>query len=76
MFDGQTLANALYDLAARQEYMQPLREEIEEVISTHGWTKDGMGRMRKLDSFFKESSRLSGLGASKFLCRMVRVDAS
>ncbi|TEB33836.1 cytochrome P450 [Coprinellus micaceus] len=58
-----TLANALFDLAARQEYIQPLRDEMQEVVGTHGWTKDGMGRMRKLDSFLKESSRLSGVGA-------------
>ncbi|KAI1329439.1 cytochrome P450 [Xylariaceae sp. FL0255] len=52
------IIHALYDLAARPEYIEPLREEIE-------GTKDGDGilkkqhltQMRKLDSFMKESQR-------------------
>ncbi|KAF6750322.1 cytochrome P450 [Ephemerocybe angulata] len=55
-----TSTNILFDLAARQEYIAPLRAEIEEAIASHGWSKDAMNRMRKLDSFMKESSRLSG----------------
>ncbi|KAF6749712.1 cytochrome P450 [Ephemerocybe angulata] len=55
--------NALFELAARQEYIGPLRAEIEEAISTHGWTKDAMRQMRKLDSFIKESSRFAGTNA-------------
>lgn len=58
-----TLSNALFDLAARPEYIKPLREEMEAVIRDHGCTKDAMGRMRKTDSFFKESSRMAGVGA-------------
>lgn len=53
------IIHALYDLAARPEYIEPLREEVFEV------TKDNNGRlrkqhltqMRKLDSFMKESQR-------------------
>ncbi|KAJ2936146.1 hypothetical protein H1R20_g944, partial [Candolleomyces eurysporus] len=56
-----TLTNALLDVAARPEYIKPLREEMEEIIGNHGWTKEAMGRMRKLDSFIKESSRLAGI---------------
>ncbi|KAF5326363.1 hypothetical protein D9611_001062 [Ephemerocybe angulata] len=55
--------NALFDLAAHQEYITPLRAEIEEAISSHGWTKDAMRQMRKLDSFIKESSRFAGTNA-------------
>jgi hypothetical protein len=33
---------------------------MQEIISNHGWTKEAMGRMWKLDSFIKESSRLAG----------------
>jgi len=58
-----TLTNAVFDLAARPEYIKPLREEIEETIRAYGWTKDAMGRMQKLDSFLKESSRLAGVGS-------------
>ena len=60
-----TLTNVLFDIAARREYVEPLREEMEEVIRAHGWTKEGMGKMRKLDSFMKESSRLSGVATGE-----------
>lgn len=60
---SMTLANAMFDLAARPEYIKPLREEMEAMIAEYGWTKDAMGRMRKTDSFFKESSRMAGVGA-------------
>ncbi|KAJ2913479.1 hypothetical protein MD484_g6916, partial [Candolleomyces efflorescens] len=56
-----TTTNVLFNLAARQEYIAPLRSEIEKVTRAHGWTKDAMGRLQKLDSFMKESSRLSGI---------------
>ena len=55
-----------FDLAARQEYIAPLRTEIEQAIGEQGWTKEAMGQMRKLDSFLRESSRLSGIGGSEF----------
>ena len=56
----QTFTNALYYLAAYPEYIKPLREEIESVVSGEGWSKVTMGRMRKLDSFLKEAQRHSG----------------
>ena len=60
----QSMTHVLYDLAARPEYLQPLREEIEAVIATDGWTKAGMGKMWKLDSFLRESQRYNGIGIS------------
>ena len=68
-----TTTNALVfivlDLAARPEYTQPLRDEIEEVIKQDNVEEDENGALRfnqsslaklwKLDSFMKESSRLS-----------------
>ncbi|KAF5384086.1 hypothetical protein D9615_003288 [Tricholomella constricta] len=58
----QSLTQALYHLAANSECIKPLREEIERVVSQEGWTKLAMGELLKLDSFLKESQRLSGLG--------------
>ncbi|EAU87935.2 cytochrome P450 [Coprinopsis cinerea okayama7 len=58
-----TLSNILFELAARQEYFEPLREEIETTIEEFGWTKESMGKMRRLDSFMKETSRVTGLSA-------------
>jgi cytochrome P450 len=39
-----------------------LREEVETVIREDGWTKAGVLKLRKLDSFIKESMRLNPLG--------------
>ncbi|KAI3542551.1 hypothetical protein CSPX01_06756 [Colletotrichum filicis] len=62
---------ALHDLLGRPEYIEPLREEIEEVIKEDGVEKDengqvflsksSMGKLKKLDSFIKESQRTSPL---------------
>ena len=68
-----TTTNALVfivlDLAARPEYTQPLRDEIEEVVRQDNVQEDENGVLRlslsslaklwKMDSFMKESSRLS-----------------
>lgn len=60
---------AIYDLAAYPEYIQPLRDEIEQVIAEDGQDIDGDGFVRlkkssmpklwKLDSFLKESQRFT-----------------
>ncbi|KAJ7204783.1 cytochrome P450 [Mycena pura] len=54
----QGLLHALYNLAANLECLEPLRAEVESIVASHGWTKEAMGKMVKLDSFMKESSRL------------------
>lgn len=53
------IIHALYDLAARPEYIEPLRREIFEVTKDNNDTlrKQHLTRMRKLDSFMKESQR-------------------
>ncbi|KAM6491442.1 Cytochrome P450 [Amanita muscaria] len=53
------LTHVLYDLATRPEYVQPMRDEVEVMIQEEGWSKSAIGKMRKLDSFIKESLRLS-----------------
>ncbi|KAH6912145.1 cytochrome P450 [Coprinopsis sp. MPI-PUGE-AT-0042] len=70
---SSTLSSILFDLAPRPEYIEPLREEAEEIINEFGWTKDAMGRMRKLDSFMRESSRYGGIGVFSVI-RQVRKD--
>ena len=53
------IIHALYDLAARPEYIKPLLEEILEVTkdSEGVLQKQHLTQMRKLDSFMKESQR-------------------
>jgi hypothetical protein len=57
------LTLALFDLVTRPEYIGPLQEEVQSVIETHGWTKDAIDAMEKLDSFLKESLRFNSAGA-------------
>ncbi|OBT60670.1 hypothetical protein VE03_09880 [Pseudogymnoascus sp. 23342-1-I1] len=65
-------SEALFDLAAHPEYIKILREEIKEVLTEDGYDIDGEGftklkkssfnKLRKLDSFIKESQRFSPPG--------------
>ena len=61
------MTHALFDLAAAPEYIQPLRDEIEPIVAAEGWTKAAMDKMWKLDSLFRESQRLNGIGLSTCL---------
>jgi hypothetical protein len=61
----QLLTHVLLSIATHTSYIEPLREEIEGIVETEGWTKYAIERMRKLDSFVKESQRLYGGDAGK-----------
>jgi cytochrome P450 len=52
--------HVLYDLATRPEYMAELRDEIESVaLAEGGWKKTSYSKLLKLDSFLRESQRIS-----------------
>ncbi len=53
----QSMVNALHHLAAYPEYTAPLRTEVEQVITSDGWTKAAIDKMWKVDSFLRESQR-------------------
>jgi cytochrome P450 len=55
----QLTTNSIFNLAAYPEYQSILREEIEIVLKGSGgvWTLDGVSKLKKLDSFMKESLR-------------------
>lgn len=65
---SMSFTHALYDLAAMPNYIQPMREEVETVVKKEGWSKVALTKMRKLDSFLKESQRFNGLGCSESIC--------
>lgn len=44
-----------------------MREEVEEVVREEGWSKISLGKMRKVDSFLRESQRFNGLRSGIFL---------
>ncbi|OSX67199.1 hypothetical protein POSPLADRAFT_1130463 [Postia placenta MAD-698-R-SB12] len=70
---SNSITHALFNLAAHTQYMQPLREEVEDIIKEHGWTYNAIKEMWKLDSFMRESQRLCGVtGVS--LMRKVLLD--
>lgn len=54
--------DCIYDLAAHPEYQDILREEAYEVlVRDDGWAKkESMAKLQKMDSFIKETQRLSG----------------
>ncbi|KKA16514.1 hypothetical protein T310_9887 [Rasamsonia emersonii CBS 393.64] len=55
-----SIVNAIFDLIAFSQYQQPLRQEIEEVLTeSRGWNLSALKRMKRLDSFIKESQRLN-----------------
>ena len=47
--------------------MEPLREEVDYVIAREGWTKTSIQKLKKTDSFIRESLRLNGLDSRKFV---------
>ncbi|KAI0095013.1 cytochrome P450 [Irpex rosettiformis] len=55
-----SLTHALLHLAAEPAYVQMLREEVEQIVEAEGWSKGSMNKMRKLDSFLRESQRYNG----------------
>lgn len=58
-----SFTNALFCLAAHPQYVEELRKEVEDVVKEHGWSKASLQKMRKVDSFLKESERFCGMGA-------------
>ena len=58
----QTFTHALYHLAPHPSYQVILRQEVEAIIAEDGWTKAAMQKMRKADSFLRESARLNPIG--------------
>jgi cytochrome P450 len=57
---SMAFTQGIYDLAIHPEYVKELREEAESVIGEFGWNKVALQKLRKIDSFLKESHRLNG----------------
>ncbi|KAL3417887.1 hypothetical protein PVAG01_10897 [Phlyctema vagabunda] len=58
---SMALTHIIYDLCAHPEYIEDLREELASVLAADGnkLVKTSMTKLRKMDSFMKESQRLS-----------------
>ncbi|KIJ50512.1 hypothetical protein M422DRAFT_245133 [Sphaerobolus stellatus SS14] len=58
---SMSFTHALFHLAAKPEYIQPLRDEVEATIKDSGWSKAALSKMSKVDSFLRESQRYNGI---------------
>jgi cytochrome P450 len=60
------VVDTVYDLCGRREYIEPLREETEQVLlEDGGWGKGTTNKMLKMDSFMKEVQRVHPPSARK-----------
>lgn len=66
----EQLQQALFDLAAHPEYIQPLREELVTTMAEEGCDEhvpaSGLSRLHKMDSFLKESQRFHHANLCEF----------
>ncbi|KAL4767466.1 cytochrome P450 [Aspergillus nidulans var. acristatus] len=53
------LTDVLLELCAHPEYIPRLREEVIRVLREDGWKKTSMYKLKRVDSFIKETLRLS-----------------
>lgn len=62
------LVDCIYDLTARPEYLEPLRQEVRQTLEEDGgWSKNTPSKLVKLDSFMKESQRINAPSPSEFV---------
>ncbi|KAG2417906.1 hypothetical protein HFD88_001005 [Aspergillus terreus] len=56
---SNALSYLLFDLATYPEHIEPLRQELQEVLKGEPVNKENIQKLKKLDSFIRESQRLS-----------------
>ncbi|PSR83629.1 cytochrome P450 [Coniella lustricola] len=61
-----TAIHAIYDLCAHPEVMQELRDEVGRELGANGWSHSSLLRLRKMESFLKESGRTNSAGIVSF----------
>ncbi|KAF2492149.1 cytochrome P450 [Lophium mytilinum] len=63
-----SVTQALYDLAAMPQYIQPLRDEVKEALSQSGgkFDRNVLSKLHLMDSFMKESQRYNPPGFTSF----------
>ena len=62
----ETTTQAMLDVCEHPEVVQPLREEIVQVIRENGWAKTSLYKLKLMDSFLKESQRLHSLSECQY----------
>ena len=59
----QAFVQVLYRLLANPDYIGPLRQEVDAVISEEGWTKAAIDKMYKIDSVIRETQRMDSISS-------------
>lgn len=54
---SELVSGIISDLCANPQWIEPMRQEMTEVIKAHGWTKKALHEMKFTDSLMKESQR-------------------
>lgn len=55
-----SIVNILFDFVSHPQFQAELREDIDQALTdAHEWSLDAIRKMKKLDSFIKESHRLN-----------------
>lgn len=63
----ETITGCLFDICYYPEIVQPLREEIIQVLGQEGWSRTALHKLKLMDSFMKESQRRHPMGTSECL---------
>ncbi|KAJ7086248.1 cytochrome P450 [Mycena epipterygia] len=71
---SMALTDVLYDLTTYPEHILPMREEAERVIAKEGWSKVALVSMHKIDSFIRESQRMTGSGPLAMARKVISKD--
>ncbi|KAF8807759.1 cytochrome P450 [Phlegmacium glaucopus] len=67
-----SFTQVLYHIAANHQYVIPMRQEIDSISRRDGWTKDALDKMSKVDSFIKESMRLTSTSTLSMMRKSLR----
>lgn len=59
------ISQTIVELLTHPELIQPLRDEIIEVLRIHGWTKAGLYNLKLMDSILKETQRVKPINMGK-----------
>jgi hypothetical protein len=68
------LGQALLNLGAHPEMIEPMRNEAIEVLRTHGWSKVALTELRIMDSFFKETQRMKPISMCTYLNHKAKLE--
>lgn len=59
------LTQVIFDLCGKEDLVRSLRDEVISVLSTDGWKKSSLYKLKLMDSVLKESQRLKPLGTGR-----------